>query len=357
MVTPQQSLSRLLAEEETSLSQTNNTNLTTAKAVDPLQNVSELTLTHPNSAPAGSAHVAENGIDRSTEHPNASENMRLNPHTNKKLVLVIVDGMSFSVARDRLGFVESQVEDGAALCTTVQSVLPSMSRVCYEAIFTGTSPTVNGILANEISRRSTEASIFDVLRTQNRTSAVFGYHWISELYQESPFDPLHHRDLNHSDHGITWGRFYFEDDYPDSHLYAEAEALRREKQPDLLVIHSMNVDLAGHRHGSDSKEYAAAVVKVDTILAMLVPAWLADGYQVMVTADHGMDDFGYHGGTLTEHRKVPLYLFSPALAQTGVASALIPQTSIAHLACRLLGVDPAPRMMEFSQEFYQKWFS
>lgn len=273
-----------------------------------------------------------------------------------RLVLVIVDGMGDRIARDRLGFVESRVENQSALRLTVQSVLPSMSRVCYEAIFTGTEPSENGILANEVVRRSTEFSLFDVLRANHRTSVVCGYHWISELYQEAPFDPVRDRDLRDSDHGITWGRFYFEDDYPDSHLFAEAEALRRTQRPNLLVIHPMNVDLAGHRHGSDSKEYARSVVKVDTILAMLLPVWLADGYQVMITADHGMDSMGFHGGTLSEHREVPLYIFSPSLNKFGSEDVPIPQTTLAYLACLLLGVDPAPRMKQFPQDIFQKWF-
>lgn len=272
------------------------------------------------------------------------------------LVLVIVDGMKNQVARERLGFAESMVEQGLALRATARSVLPSLSRVCYEAIFTGTEPMVNGILTNETVRRSKEESIFDVLRNQDRTSGVFGYHWISELYQSAPFNPIRDRDIRKYDHGITYGRFYFEDDYPDSHLYAEAEALRQDVHPDLLVIHSMNVDLAGHRHGSDSPEYAGSVIRVDTILATLVPQWLADGYQVVITSDHGMDAMGYHGGTLSDHRTVPVYIISNHLRQFGTREESFLQVELADLLCRLLEVPKADAMAKFPDDLYQQWF-
>ncbi|WP_067619977.1 alkaline phosphatase family protein [Alicyclobacillus acidiphilus] len=273
-----------------------------------------------------------------------------------RLVLVIVDGMSNQVAHERLGFVESLVERGQALRATVQSVLPSLSRVCYEAIFTGTEPIVNGILSNEIVRRSTQESLFDRIRAAGKTSAVFGYHWISELYQQAPFDHVRDRNLHDADHGITHGRFYFEDHYPDTHLYVEAEDLRRRVQPDLLVVHSMNVDDAGHKHGGLSPEYAGAVIRIDTLLAMMVPQWLSDGYQVAITADHGMDSVGYHGGTLDEHRIVPFYLLSSQLKKLGDSESTFSQVELADLICQLMQIAPAPSMTRFSPDRLRQWF-
>ena len=42
------------------------------------------------------------------------------------------------------------------------------------------------------------------------------------------------------------------------------------------------------------------------LLADLLPQWLAEGYQVVITSDHGMNADLSHGGTLAEERAVPL---------------------------------------------------
>ncbi len=39
---------------------------------------------------------------------------------------------------------------------------------------------------------------------------------------------------------------------------------------------------------------------MDSLLADLLPQWLAEGYQVVITSDHGMNNDLSHGGTLAE---------------------------------------------------------
>ena len=174
----------------------------------------------------------------------------------RKLVLVLVDGMRDDTARERLGFIEGLVDQGRGLRAHAQSVLPSLSRPCYEAICTGTQPVENGVTSNDTVRLSTQTSIFDVL------------------------------------------------------------------------------------------------------LARLLPGWLREGYDVVVTADHGMDEFGLHGGPDDGVRRVPLYLFSSLLAKGGAEiGQTIAQTSLAALFCRLLGVSPADTMQPLPVDIERDWFS
>ena len=77
-----------------------------------------------------------------------------------------------------------------------------------------------------------------------------------------------------------------------------------------MVVHSMNIDDVGHKFTSYSREYMAQVNIADNILGTIVPKWRDLGYQVIVTADHGMDEYGLHGGNLPQHREVPFYLLS-----------------------------------------------
>ncbi|WDL99099.1 alkaline phosphatase family protein [Alicyclobacillus sp. ALC3] len=268
---------------------------------------------------------------------------------------MIVDGLNNATAEEELGFLEGWIEAGRGLRTTAQSILPSLSRPCYASIFTGVEPFGTGILSNRTAHRLSVPSVFDAVRAAGGSSAISGYHWMSELYHEAPFDPVLHRNQEHNTSSYTHGRFYFEDTYPDSHVYADAESLRLRHSPELVVIHPMGVDDIGHKFGGTSKEYRAQAAMADALLAVFAPGWLRDGYQVLVTADHGMNPNGSHGGTTELERVVPLYLFSPKLKQVGVTESLVPQLHLAHLFCHLLGVEKAATMASAQAEI-QSWF-
>ena len=118
-------------------------------------------------------------------------------------------------------------------------------------------------------------------------------------------------------------------------------------QPDYLVVHSMNIDDVGHKFTADSHEYAAAVNQADRLLAIYLPEWLQKGYQVVVTADHGMDAHGLHGGSLAAHREVPFYLIS--IKRQKLKEQTVPQLLAAPLFCWLLGIAPSEKM-QYIQE-------
>ncbi|MCC3374304.1 alkaline phosphatase family protein [Cohnella sp. REN36] len=259
---------------------------------------------------------------------------------SQKVVMVVLDGLRYDAARRYLGFMEHLVEHGNAVCRQVRSELPSLSRPLYEVLLTGTPAYRNGITANSIVRQSRERSLFHLASEAGLTTAAAAYHWVSELYNAAPFHPLTDRHQHDPARPIQHGMFYFEDHYPDSHLFADAEHLRRAHDPDFLYIHSMNIDDDGHKFGGESKEYAGAVRIADSILAMLVPQWLSEGYLVVVTADHGMSAEGQHGGTDAAERLVPFYLLGRAaeLLQRAEEDSPIPQLQVMPYMCSLLGL-------------------
>jgi len=73
---------------------------------------------------------------------------------NNKVILVVLDGLSYQVARDCMGYLNGLVEQPhsqSALRTTLyqlKSELPSMSRPLYECILTGIRPIESGIVNN-----------------------------------------------------------------------------------------------------------------------------------------------------------------------------------------------------------------
>jgi predicted AlkP superfamily pyrophosphatase or phosphodiesterase len=146
---------------------------------------------------------------------------------------------------------------------------------------------------------------------------------------------------------IERGIFYWEDHYPDTHLFADANYLLQTYEPDFLYVHSMNIDDDGHKFTADSKEYRNRAIAVDILLASVLPHWMDAGYQIMITADHGMNDDGQHGGTTSADRDVPLFLISDQV-KPGIHEDEIPQLQIAPLACELLNIRPAAAMQQLS---------
>jgi predicted AlkP superfamily pyrophosphatase or phosphodiesterase len=219
----------------------------------------------------------------------------------------------------------------------------------YETLMTGTPVIEHGIYSNEVSRLSKEENLFGLASGAGLKTAAAAYCWFSELYNSAPFRPATDRLQLNTDRPIRNGLFYFKNpgsgDYPDSHLVADAEALRARCSPDFLLVHPMNTDDAGHAYGGDSAEYIKSVIRIDYILSNIIPLWLQLGYHVLVTADHGVNRWGWHGGNGDEERMVPLYLMGPASAGGDYSELILPQLAVAPLCCELLGIPKGNKMM------------
>ncbi|MBM7647480.1 putative AlkP superfamily pyrophosphatase or phosphodiesterase [Bacillus ectoiniformans] len=257
--------------------------------------------------------------------------------------MIVVDALRFDTACTHMGFMQHLVEQKAAARYEVKSEVPSLSRPLYETILTGTPPLVHGIVGNSVVRLSTQESVFHLARRSGKTTAAAAYYWVSELYNHAPFRHGMDRIQLDKEAPIENGVFYFEDHYPDSHLFAEAEWLVTEKQPDFLYIHPMNVDDDGHKFTADSVSYRNRVLKTDGLLALSLPKWIEKGYDIIVTGDHGMTSDGNHGGNTREDRHVPLFVISNKV-QPMIHDQFVSQLQMAPLACHLLGVEPSSVM-------------
>lgn len=263
---------------------------------------------------------------------------------SNKVVMVLCDGLGDDHARERMGFLEHLVEEQAATRYTSRAVLPTMSRPNYESLHTGVMPLEHGLVSNHIVRRSAMPSVFSAAVAAGRTTAVVGYYWLSEMYHSSPFDPVEHAEFDDGAADITYGRFYRADDQPDSEVIVRAVMLARRHNPAYVLAHPMGIDHAGHTHGRDSVEYNQAITNLDGALALAIPAWLAAGYSVLVTADHGHDGHKYHGGTDDAVRNVPLYAVRPDGAGRGNRAEVLSHLQVAPTLCAALGLDPEPTM-------------
>ncbi|MFT5720104.1 MAG: putative AlkP superfamily pyrophosphatase or phosphodiesterase [Motiliproteus sp.] len=253
-----------------------------------------------------------------------------------KVILVILDGLEYSTAEQCMGFLHALKEQGKATLYKLRCELPSMSRPLYETILTGTRPAASGIVHNQVVRNSTQASVFSLARKRNLTTAAAAYHWFSELYNSAPYNAVRDRFTEAPEQLIQYGCFYHQDHYPDSHLYLDAEWLRRKYDPDFLLVHPMNIDDAGHRSGFDSAHYRNTARHSDMSLSDHLPGWMAAGYQILITADHGMNRDKSHGGTLSEERDIPLFVIGDSFSHADECSPQ--QTDICGLVCELLGI-------------------
>ncbi|MDC5706779.1 alkaline phosphatase family protein [Vibrio europaeus] len=261
---------------------------------------------------------------------------------SNKVILVVLDGLNYQVARDCMGYLNGLLEQPhpnpamRASLYPVQSELPSMSRPLYECILTGVRPVESGIVNNDIVRLSNHESIFSLAKAQGKVTAAAAYHWVSELYNRAPFNPVTDRFTHDESLNIQHGCFYHWDHYPDEALFLDAEHLRRTHQPDFLLIHPMNIDDMGHKYGLDSRQYRNSARGADIILSNYIENWLADGYQVLITSDHGMNNDLSHGGILPEEREVPLFVIGTQFTHQ---ECHVKQTDLCGLVCQLLNLD------------------
>lgn len=252
-----------------------------------------------------------------------------------KSILVVLDGLNYQVAQDAMGYLQAQCAAGRGRLYQLECELPSLSRPLYECILTGITPVESGIVHNHVDRLSTQRSIFHYARDAGLTTAAAAYHWVSELYNCTPFDPPRDRHTSDESLAIQHGHFYYDDAYPDSHLFDDAESLRRRHDPDFLLIHPMNIDDAGHKFGLSTPQYRNKARTADGILSHYLGDWLEAGYQVIVTADHGMNDDRSHGGILPEERQVPLFVFGSAFS---LKDAEPLQTELCGTVCQILNI-------------------
>ncbi len=100
----------------------------------------------------------------------------------------------------------------------------------------------------------------------------------------------------------------------------------------------MNIDDVGHKFGLDSRQYRNSARTADIILSNYIDDWVNDGYQVLITSDHGMNNDLSHGGNLPEERDVPLFVIGERFAHQASDNIQIKQTDICGVLCQLLSL-------------------
>ena len=181
-----------------------------------------------------------------------------------KTIFVLLDACQYEAASKYLGYLEHMIDYNKGAKYKVLGELPSLSKPMYATLFTGLPVCKHGVTCNEVGGVLPYDSVFSLCRKAGGRTAAISYSWMSELYSRAPYVSDRDRVQLDAEGSIQYGMYYWDDNYPDSHVFAEGECLRKTFDPDFMLYHTMAVDEWGHMKGADSAEYANAVAAVGT---------------------------------------------------------------------------------------------
>lgn len=270
---------------------------------------------------------------------------------DNKLLLIILDGVPWRNWRSLFGNLEGWVDTGEAQVWRMRSVLPSISASCYASIHTGVVPAVHGSTGNANVFRLSQPDIFSQTRKAGGITGAVTHSFWSEFFNRAPFDPV--RDIEYDEPestSINHGRFHTMSGYghdnqmtpSDADLFATLTMLTERFGLDYGILHTCTLDSMGHRfkHACEPMDHACFVM--DEMLAPYITRWRKAGYEVIVTADHGQNDRGHHGGRGDEQQDFALYYFGAARGPAD--DVLLRQTQLAPTVLKRLGA-PIPDSM------------
>jgi predicted AlkP superfamily pyrophosphatase or phosphodiesterase len=262
-----------------------------------------------------------------------------------KLLLIVLDGVPYRNFRRLFGNLEGWVASGDAQVRRMRSVLPSTSSACYASMHTGLPPHRHGVFGNNHRRRLQDPDVFSQLAKAGRKTGAVALSWWSELFYQMPFDPVRHIELESPKGPIHHGRFHTMADATmanqmspsDADLFANLTYLCEVKGLDYGLLHTSTLDSMGHRFGHGVREMSDACYYLDAALAPYVIRWRNLGYEVIVTADHGQDEIGHHGGAGEEQQDVAFYYFGDSnlpseddtLDQLALAPSILTRMNVA----------------------------
>ncbi|MEW9921531.1 alkaline phosphatase family protein [Marimonas sp. MJW-29] len=274
---------------------------------------------------------------------------------DNKLLLIILDGVPYRNFRRLFGNLEGWVASGEARVWKHRAVLPSISASCYASIHTGVAPAEHGSTGNGNVFRLKHKDVFSQVRAGGGVTGAVAHSFWSEFFNRHPFDYV--RDIEYDEPDsktINHGRFHTMTGYgaanqmtpSDVDLFATLTNLCLRFGLNYGMLHTCTLDSMGHRFYHDCHEMDHACAVMDEMLAPFIPKWRAAGYEVIVTADHGQDDRGHHGGRGELQQDTALYYFGPAEGPR--PDSVIDQLQLAPTILHRLGAPVANTMKEMS---------
>lgn len=239
-----------------------------------------------------------------------------------RVVLVIVDGLGRDASREMKSL---QRLRAIGADYTLVAGQPSLSFPGWTRLLSGAPQHVSGVTTNWFDERVPVETLLDTVLAGGRKVGVVGPGGFETLY------------------GIKRAQATYVADWEGTYLSAElvdqALHIKRDADPDLLIVHLPDVDETGHERGGGSDAYARMVGRVDGDLARLIEGTQSPRTAYAVVSDHGHIDSGGHGGWEPDVVRTPAVL---AGAGVRYATGMADQSDLAPTLAVLLGI-PAPR--------------
>ena len=194
--------------------------------------------------------------------------------------------------------------------------------------------------------------VFSQTRKAGGVTGAVAHSFWSEFFNRHPFDYVRDIEYDEPDStSINHGRFHTMTGYgqanqmtpSDVDLFATLTNLCLRHGLDYGMLHTCTLDSMGHRFFHDCQEMDHACFVMDEMLAPFISKWRAAGYEIMVTADHGQDARGHHGGRDPLQQEAALYYFGDA--EGPEEDVVIDQLQLAPTILSRLGA-PVPDTMK-----------
>lgn len=261
--------------------------------------------------------------------------------------LILVDGLRADTL-DRMPYTKSLADQGSAGIFTVPG--PTFSRPAYARIITGACSSINGISANNQEKQLFAPTLFDLAHAEGLKTGVSAYRWYYDLFYGPPY-----RTGEEDENRLVCDRpplqygYYYDDfggNYDDEEIFDYGIEALVEENPNLLLVHTMDVDEMGHRHGGVSPEYLEAALLNDRCIEEFVGKIpVPEESVIIITGDHGHIDSGGHGGLEKEAAEIKVAFYGKGVAAAGEIPAGYSQLDLAPTIAALLGL-PLTSYME-----------
>jgi Type I phosphodiesterase / nucleotide pyrophosphatase len=219
------------------------------------------------------------------------------PRLSERVVVIVLDGVPVRVAYDKriMPFVVDLAAKGASGVSRAPEETTTPAGV--RALATGQNPTTADMLDMFSGSEYRAWTVFDdVVARGEKVSLSGDKAWTSLLASRDP-DGARVSDID--------TRLY-----EDVHRVLGGALDRYESRdpPTLLVVHIGETDRLGHLYGTESQEYKTRMRAVDEELRAFAARVVTDNSTLVITADHGNDVFGSHGGEGDVYRNVPIIM-------------------------------------------------
>lgn len=210
----------------------------------------------------------------------------------RHVVVVLVDGLGATLLRARAGHARA-LATALGSASTIDAGFPSTTASALTTLTTGTTPGVHGIVGyrarDDAGRITNQLRGWDHVMapsTWQRSQTIFENASKEGIRVAGVVDPAY-RDSGFSQ-AVLRGAHLVGARTMDERCDA-AISLSRQPGPGLTYLYVSELDQAGHRYGSESDAWIAALEALEAMVVRLVRGVPAD-CGVVVSADHGMVD-------------------------------------------------------------------